>query len=52
MDTIDGYLGNHRLKKIGVDLSYTQEQVSEIVKCTEDPIYFIKTYVKIVNVKL
>ena len=50
MDIIDGYLGNHRLKKIGVDLSYTQEQVSEIVKCTEDPIYFIKTYVKIVNV--
>ena len=50
MDIIDGYLGNHRLKKIGVDLSYTQEQVSEIVKCTEDPVYFIKTYVKIVNV--
>ena len=40
MDIIDGYLGNQRLKKVGVDLSYTQEQVSEIVKCTEDPVFY------------
>ena len=30
--------------------SYTEEQVTEIVKCSEDPIYFIRNYVKIVNV--
>jgi len=46
----DGYLGNERLKRVGIELSYTEEQVSEILKCTEDPVYFIKTYVKIVNV--
>jgi hypothetical protein len=46
----DGYLGNDNLKRIGVELSYTEEQVKEIVKCSEDPVYFIKTYVKIVNV--
>ena len=46
----DGYLGNERLKRVGVELSYTEEQVAEILKCTEDPVYFIKTYVKIVNV--
>lgn len=46
----DGYLGNDRLKRVGVELSYTEEQVAEIIKCTEDPVHFIKTYVKIVNV--
>jgi hypothetical protein len=48
----DGYLGNERLKRVGVELSYTEEQVKEIIKCTEDPVYFIKNYVKIVNVDL
>ena len=46
----DGYLGNDNLKRIGVELQYTEEQVKEILKCSEDPVYFIKTYVKIVNV--
>jgi hypothetical protein len=48
----DGYLGNDRLKKVGVELSYTQEQVAEILKCTDDPVYFIRKYVQIVNVDL
>jgi hypothetical protein len=46
----DGYLGNARLKRTGTELSYTEEQVIEIAKCAEDPVYFIKNYVKIVNV--
>jgi hypothetical protein len=46
----DGYLGNANLKRVGVELKYTEEQVKEILKCTEDPVYFIKNYVKIVNV--
>ena len=50
MTTDIGYLGNSSLKKAGTELSYTQEQVEEILKCTEDPVYFIKKYVKIVNV--
>ena len=45
-----GYLGNQNLKRIGVELQYTEEQVTEIVKCAEDPVYFIRTYMKIVNV--
>ena len=45
-----GYLGNDNLKRIGVELQYTEEQVKEILKCSEDPVYFIKTYMKIVNV--
>lgn len=45
-----GYLGNDRLKKVGIEISYTEEQVEEIVKCSEDPIHFIKKYVQIVHV--
>jgi hypothetical protein len=45
-----GYNGNASLKRLGVEISYTEEQVAEILKCSEDPIYFIKNYVKIVNV--
>ena len=46
----EGYLGNDRIKRVGIELSYTEEQVAEIIKCTEDPVHFIKNYVKIVNV--
>jgi hypothetical protein len=46
----NGYNGNASLKRAGIELPYTEEQVAEIIKCTEDPVYFIKTYVKIVNV--
>lgn len=46
----DGYLGNARLKRTGTELSYTEEQVIEIAKCADDPVYFIRNYVKIVNV--
>jgi hypothetical protein len=45
-----GYLGNARLKRSGVDISFTEEQAKEFLKCSDDPVYFIKTYVKIVNV--
>ena len=46
----DGYLGNARLKRTGTELSYTEEQVIETAKCADDPVYFIRNYVKIVNV--
>ena len=46
----EGYLGNERLTKTGVAIPFTQEEAKEILKCSEDPIYFIKKYVKIVNV--
>jgi len=46
----DGYLGNLHLKKIGVEISFTEEQAQELIKCSTDPIYFVKKYVKIINV--
>lgn len=44
-----GYLGNPLLKGAGVEMSFTPEQVTEWIKCAEDPIYFIENYVKIVT---
>lgn len=43
------YNNNKNLKAAGVQVPFTQEQVQEYVKCAKDPIYFIKTYAKIVS---
>lgn len=45
-----GYLGNPLLKRVGESIEWTPERVEEMVKCQIDPIYFIETYMKIVNV--
>ncbi|OUV92340.1 MAG: terminase [Puniceicoccaceae bacterium TMED149] len=50
MATTDTYLANPNLKKSGVQVEYTEEQVAEYIKCAKDIVYFIKKYVKIVNV--
>lgn len=42
------YNGNPNIKGGNVKVEYTQEQIQEYVKCSEDPIYFCKTYLKIV----
>ena len=46
----DAYLGNPNLFKANTKIEYTEEQIQEIAKCMDDPIYFIKTYIKIVNI--
>lgn len=43
------YNGNPKLKKAGVSIPFTQEQVSEYIKCKADIVYFVKTYVKIIS---
>ena len=43
------YLGNPNLKKANVPTEFTKDQIAEFLKCSEDPVYFIKTYVKIVS---
>ena len=44
-----GYLGNPNLKEIATPIEFTKEQVEEYIKCSQDPVYFIKRYVKIVT---
>ena len=43
------YLGNPLLKKANVAVEFTEENVSEFIKCKKDPVYFAKNYIKIVS---
>lgn len=43
------YNGNNRLKQLGFAIDYEPWQLEEIVKCIDDPIYFIENYCKIVS---
>lgn len=45
-----GYMGNPNLKRIGEPIEWTPEMLEEYVKCSEDPVYFAKKYIKIVHV--
>ena len=49
MSTTEQYLGNPNLKKANVATEFTPEEVQEYIKCSEDPVYFIQTYIKIVS---
>lgn len=46
----ESYRDNSLLKRAGIQISYTQEQIDEYLKCSVDPIYFAAKYIKIVNV--
>jgi len=50
IDNLKGYKGNINLKGINQEIDWTPELVSEYIKCYNDPIYFIETYMKIINV--
>lgn len=47
-----GYLGNVNLLNDTDTVSLTKEQLIEFVKCSQEPIYFVKKYMKIVNVDM
>ena len=49
MSNYEHYLGNPLLKKSNVPVEWTKENIVEYQKCMEDPIYFIKNYIKIVS---
>ena len=44
------YKGNPNLKSAGAEISFTEEQVKEFIKCSKNPGYFIENYVKIVSI--
>ena len=48
MSSKETYRDNPLLKRVGVDIQYTEEQVQEYIKCAKDPIYFAK-YIKIIT---
>lgn len=51
METTErGYNGNVKLKRKGVSIDWTVDQIQEFIKCSKDPIYFAEKYIKIVHV--
>ena len=46
----DLYLGNPNLKSVGVPVEWTDESVTEFVKCSKNLRHFINSYVQIVHV--
>jgi hypothetical protein len=46
----DAYLSNPNLKRANTTIQFTEEQIIEFLKCKDDPVYFAKKYIKIVNV--
>tara|TARA_S200000501_G_scaffold199534_1_gene187783 strand:+ start:1445 stop:3097 length:1653 start_codon:yes stop_codon:yes gene_type:complete len=43
------YLGNPNLKKANVSTNFTKKQIAEYLKCAQDPVHFIRKYIKIVS---
>ena len=46
----DLYLGNPNLKSVGVPVEWTDESVTEFVKCSKNLRHFINNYVQIIHV--
>jgi hypothetical protein len=44
-----GYNGNPLVKRDGVEQSFTQDELSEYIRCMNDPAYFARKYVKVIN---
>lgn len=51
-EEITSYHGNPLLKSAGVAHNFTQEELDEYLKCSNDHVYFIENYIKIVHVDL
>ena len=45
----DVYLGNPNLKKANVSQEFSKKEVAEYLKCAENPVYFIREYIRIVS---
>lgn len=48
-DIVDGYKGNALLKKANQNIEWSPQRIQEWVKCSQDPIYFVETYMKIIS---
>ena len=45
----EGYLGNHLIKRAGIETEYTEYELEEYVKCSENPTHFIESYCQIIS---
>lgn len=49
LDNIKGYNGNVLLKRANQEIDWTPDLVQEWIRCSEDPIYFVENYMKIIT---
>ena len=49
LDDRSAYKSNPLLKQRGVQIDFTKEQVSEVIKCSQDPEYFLENYIKVIS---
>ena len=45
----EGYLGNTLIKRSGVETKYTDQQMQEYVRCSQEPCHFIENYTQIIS---
>lgn len=45
----ESYLGNINVKRDGVQHNFTEWEIKEYLKCSKDPVYFCKTYLKVIS---
>jgi hypothetical protein len=50
INNFKSYLGNPNLKRSGVPVNWTPELIQEYIKCKNDVVYFVTTYMKIINI--
>jgi hypothetical protein len=50
VNKFDTYLGNPHVKRDGVIQTYTQYQITELMRCTHDPAYFAEKYLKVIHI--
>ena len=43
------YLGNINVKRDGVQHNFTEDEIKEYIKCSQDPVYFCQTYLKVIS---
>jgi hypothetical protein len=48
--TIKSYNGNPNLKRSQQKIQFTPDMVQEWLKCSQDPVYFTETYMKIISI--
>jgi len=49
-ERVAGYKGNVNLKRSNQNIEWSEDLVSEYMKCAEDPVYFTETYMKIISI--
>jgi hypothetical protein len=49
LDDRSAYKSNPLLKQRGVQIDFTKEQVQEVIRCSQDPEYFLENYIKVIS---